>query len=66
MAKKAHEVIAIIEFHGWRLTRIRGSHKQFRHAHNPAVITLVGKRSSTITVGQLASIRRLTGIKELR
>ena len=66
MAKKVHEVIAIIELHGWELTRMRGSHRQFRHPRSYAVITITGKRSGTMTVGQMASIRRLSGIKELR
>jgi predicted RNA binding protein YcfA (HicA-like mRNA interferase family) len=67
VAKKVYEVVAIIELHGWELTRTRGSHRQFRHPRSyAAVITISGKRSSTMTVGQLASIRRLSGIKELR
>lgn len=29
---KPHEVVALLEFHGFREVRQRGSHKQFRHA----------------------------------
>jgi predicted RNA binding protein YcfA (HicA-like mRNA interferase family) len=66
VAKKVHEVIAALEKHGWKQMRQRGSHRQFRHPSSNAVITVVGKPSSMMTVGQLASIRRLSGIKELR
>jgi predicted RNA binding protein YcfA (HicA-like mRNA interferase family) len=66
MAKKVHQVIFILEAHGWRQARERGGHRQFRHPNNPHLVTVTGKRSSTITVGQLADIRRKSGIKELR
>jgi predicted RNA binding protein YcfA (HicA-like mRNA interferase family) len=66
MAKKVHEVIFILESHGWVFIRQTGSHRQYRRSGSVAVITVAGKRSSTMTVGQLANIRRLTGIKELR
>jgi len=29
MAKKVHEVISILEAHGWQQLRERGSHRQF-------------------------------------
>jgi len=66
MAKKVHEAIAILEAHGWRQVRLRGSYRQFRHPRRNAVLTVSGKRASTIPVGQLASIRRKSGIEELR
>jgi predicted RNA binding protein YcfA (HicA-like mRNA interferase family) len=66
MAKKVHEAIAILEAHGWRQAPQRGSHRQFRHPLHPTVVTVTGKPSGTMTVGQLASIRRKSGIEELR
>jgi predicted RNA binding protein YcfA (HicA-like mRNA interferase family) len=66
VAKKVHEVIAILEAHGWRQARERGSHRQFRHPSLPSVVTVSGKRSVTMPVGQLASIQRKSGIEELR
>jgi predicted RNA binding protein YcfA (HicA-like mRNA interferase family) len=66
VAKKVHEVISMLELHGWRQVRERGSHRQFRHPALPAVVTVTGKRSDTIPVGQLASIRRKSGIEDLR
>ncbi len=66
VAKKVHEVVSVLEAHGWRQSRERGSHRQFRHPDMPRVVTVAGKRSDTMPVGQLASIRRNSGIKELR
>jgi predicted RNA binding protein YcfA (HicA-like mRNA interferase family) len=66
VAKKVHQVIFILEAHGWRQVRERGSHRQFRHSNSPYLVTVTGKRSGTIAVGQLADIRRKSGIKELR
>jgi predicted RNA binding protein YcfA (HicA-like mRNA interferase family) len=66
VAKKVHEAVAILEAHGWRQVRQRGSHRQFRHPNNPNVVTVTGKRSATIRVGQLQDIRRKSRIEELR
>jgi len=66
VAKKVHEVVAILEAHGWRLVREGGSHRQFRHPTSRLVVTVSGKRSATMPVGQLASIRRKSRIKDLR
>jgi predicted RNA binding protein YcfA (HicA-like mRNA interferase family) len=66
VAKKVHEVISILEAHGWRQTRQRGSHRQFRNPNSTQVVTVTGKRSATIVIGQLQAIRRKSGIEELR
>jgi predicted RNA binding protein YcfA (HicA-like mRNA interferase family) len=66
VANKVHEVISILEAHGWRQVRERGSHHQFTRPDRAQLITVAGKRSATITVGQLASIRRKAGIEDLR
>jgi predicted RNA binding protein YcfA (HicA-like mRNA interferase family) len=66
MAKKVHEVIATLEAHGWRQVRQRGSHRHFRNPNNPNLVTVTGKRSATIPVGQLQDIRRKSRIEELR
>jgi predicted RNA binding protein YcfA (HicA-like mRNA interferase family) len=66
VAKKVHEVISILEAHGWRQVRERGSHRHFKHPRYVPVITVAGKRSGTMRAGMLASIRRKSGIQELR
>lgn len=66
MAKKIHEVIEILEAHGWREVRVRGSHRHFKHPDFAPVVTVAGKRSDTIKPGTLANMRRKSGIEELR
>lgn len=65
MPKKVREAISILEAHGWRQIRQRGSHRQFKHPDYALTITVAGKRSDTISVSQLADIRRKSGIEEL-
>lgn len=50
---------------GWIVVRQAGSHRQYRHADNANVVTVSGKPSDEMTPGQLADIRRKTGL-ELR
>jgi predicted RNA binding protein YcfA (HicA-like mRNA interferase family) len=64
--KKVHEVISILEAHGWRQVRARGSHRHFKHRDRAPIVTVAGKRSSTMRAGMLARIRRASGVKELR
>jgi predicted RNA binding protein YcfA (HicA-like mRNA interferase family) len=66
VAKKVHEVISILEAHGWREVRERGSHRHFKHPDSTPVVTVAGKRSDTMRPGTLAEIRRKSGIEELR
>jgi predicted RNA binding protein YcfA (HicA-like mRNA interferase family) len=66
VAKTVKDVISILEQHGWRLARQRGSHRQFKHPNRPALITLAGRPSKTVKPGTLAKIRRDSGIDELR
>ncbi len=64
--KKVHQVISILESKGWREVRARGSHRHFKHPDHQAVVTVAGKRSSTMRAGVLADIRSKSGIEELR
>jgi predicted RNA binding protein YcfA (HicA-like mRNA interferase family) len=66
VAKKVHEVIAILETHGWRQTRQRGSHRHFKHPDRSPLVTVAGKPRDTMQASMLADIRRKSGIEELR
>jgi predicted RNase H-like HicB family nuclease len=37
---KVREAIRLIEDDGWYLKRIRGSHRQYRHAGKPGLVTM--------------------------
>ncbi|HEV7941246.1 MAG TPA: type II toxin-antitoxin system HicA family toxin [Solirubrobacteraceae bacterium] len=66
MAKKVYEVIMVLKAHGWTQVRQRGSHRHFKHPDHASVVTVAGKLSATMPVGQLTNIRRHTGIEDLR
>ncbi|HKO54239.1 MAG TPA: type II toxin-antitoxin system HicA family toxin [Thermoanaerobaculia bacterium] len=61
---KVREVIAELEADGWRLVRMRGSHRQFRHPSKPGTVTVAGKLGIDIPLGTLASIRKQAGLKK--
>jgi len=59
-------VIQRLHEEGYVLVRQRGSHRQFRGPENGALVTVAGRPSATMKPGTLASIRRTTGIEDLR
>jgi len=66
MPKKVREVVAILDANGWVLVRQNGSHRTFKHPEHPLLVTVSGQWNTTMSVGMLTSIRRTSGIKELR
>lgn len=63
MPLKVSEMISLIEEDGWRLTRTRGSHRQFTHATKLGRVTVAGKPSSTLPIGTERSILKQAGIE---
>ena len=59
-------MIAIIEADGWRYTRMPGSHRIYKHPTNPANVAVPGTLSRAVSPSTLASIRRMTGLEDLR
>src|SRR3984885_14218757 len=39
---EGQDAIKTIESEGWKLTRTRGSHRQYRHATKPGTVTIAG------------------------
>jgi predicted RNA binding protein YcfA (HicA-like mRNA interferase family) len=66
VAKKVKEVAKVLEDHGWMLVRQRGSHRTYKRPCHPSLVTISGRWNSTMTVGMLTSVRRTSGIEELR
>lgn len=58
-------VIRLLQANGWVEVRQRGSHKQFRRPGQPGLVT-VPHPVADIPAGTLASIRRQSGIDEIR
>jgi predicted RNA binding protein YcfA (HicA-like mRNA interferase family) len=66
MPMKVREVIEVLERNGWVMVRQRGSHRWFRHPDHIDGVTVPGKRSKVVPVGTLGSIRRKSGLEEIR
>jgi predicted RNA binding protein YcfA (HicA-like mRNA interferase family) len=59
---KVKELIKLIEKDGWKQTRMKGSHRQYRHADKPGTVTVAGKHSADIPPGTLSSILKQAGL----
>jgi predicted RNA binding protein YcfA (HicA-like mRNA interferase family) len=64
--KKYREVRQILSDAGWRAIRQRGSHEVWAHPDRTVRIVVAGKDSDTVPVGTLGSIRRASGLENLR
>ncbi len=54
----------MIEKEGWKLVRIRGSHRQFHHPDKPGTVTIAGKESVDMPIGTLNSVLKQSGLKK--
>lgn len=61
---KVRELIALLESDGWRLVRIKGSHRQFHHSSKPGTVTVAGKPSVDVPPGTLNSALKQAGLKK--
>ena len=67
MAKKYRDVRRALRRSGWRTLRVSGSHELWAHPDGRRVVIAGGgKDGREVPVGTLASIRRDTGLEELR
>lgn len=53
----------MIEEDGWVQVRQRGSHRQFKHAVKPGLVTVAGKPNDDLAPGTLNSVLRQAGLK---
>jgi predicted RNA binding protein YcfA (HicA-like mRNA interferase family) len=44
---KVRDVLKMLEEDGWYLDRTRGSHRQWKQARNPGLVTVPGKPAMT-------------------
>ena len=61
---KVREVMKLVERDGWYLDRTRGSHRQYKHARKPGVVTVSGKPSDEVAKGTKNSIFKQAGIEK--
>ncbi len=56
--------IRALERDGWQQVRMRGSHRQFRHARKPGTVTVAGKLGDDLARGTWNNIVKQAGLKE--
>ena len=61
---KVREVVRMLERDGWYQVRMRGSHRQFKHAAKRELITVPGRLGDDLAIGTLNSILKKAGLKE--
>jgi predicted RNA binding protein YcfA (HicA-like mRNA interferase family) len=59
---KVREVIKTIEADGWRIVRMRGSHRHYHHESKPGIVTVAGHPSEDLDPKTQKSILRQAGL----
>jgi predicted RNA binding protein YcfA (HicA-like mRNA interferase family) len=60
---KVRDIITLIEDDGWYFVRMKGSHRQYKHAGKPGVVTVAGKLSQDVPIGTANNILKQAGLK---
>ncbi len=54
----------MLESDGWKLVRVKGSHRQYRHDAKAGTVTVAGKPSVEVPPGTLGNVMRQAGLKK--
>ena len=60
---KVRDAIKRIEADGWRLTRTRGSHRQYHHPGKRGTVTVAGHPAADLDPKSQRSILKQAGLK---
>jgi predicted RNA binding protein YcfA (HicA-like mRNA interferase family) len=60
---KVRDIVRLIERDGWRQVRTTGSHRHFKHAFKPNVVTVPGHQGDDLPTGTLKSILKAAGLE---
>jgi len=61
---KVRELMRLVEADGWRYVRTTGSHRHYKHASKPNVVTIPGHPGDDVPVGTLKSILKAAGLEK--
>jgi predicted RNA binding protein YcfA (HicA-like mRNA interferase family) len=61
---KVSEILELLKRDGWYVTRMRGSHRQFKHSAKAGLVTVAGKPGEDLAPGTLNSILKQAGLKK--
>ena len=60
---KVRDAIKLVELDGWKLARMRGSHRQYHHPVKPGTVTIAGHPSMELDPKTQSSILKQAGLK---
>ena len=61
---KIRDIVKMLVDDGWSVVRQRGSHRQFKHASKPGLVTVAGKPGDDLAPGTLNSVLKQAGLKQ--
>jgi len=61
---KVRDAIKLVESDGWKLARMRGSHRHYHHPLKPGIVTIAGHPSVDLDPKTEASILKQAGLKK--
>jgi predicted RNA binding protein YcfA (HicA-like mRNA interferase family) len=60
---KVRDLVRLVEADGWKHVRTTGSHRHFKHASKPNVVTIPGHPGDDVPVGTLRSVLKAAGLE---
>ena len=60
---RVRDAIATVEQDGWMLSRVRGSHRVYKHPTKPGIVVIAGQPSKDLAPGTWNSILKQAGFK---
>jgi predicted RNA binding protein YcfA (HicA-like mRNA interferase family) len=60
---KVRELVQLLEKHGWREMRSKGSHRHFKHPDQASLVTVPGTDGKELAPGTLNAILKKAGLK---
>jgi predicted RNA binding protein YcfA (HicA-like mRNA interferase family) len=63
---KVRDLLRLIQSDGWKQVRTTGSHRHFKHATKPNVVTVPGNPGDEIPMGTLKAILKSAALEDKR
>jgi len=63
---KVRDAIRLLEQDGWRLVRMTGSHRQYKHPTKRGTVTIAGNEGRDLATGTWNSILKQAGLRDDR
>jgi predicted RNA binding protein YcfA (HicA-like mRNA interferase family) len=63
MPMRVREVIQLLEKHGWKEIRVKGSQRHFKHPEQANLITVPGNEGKELAPGTLNAIPKKAALK---